>query len=485
MTTSSRGDGFSGRMMGSIEPFLGKIAQFIAQNPGARRGQIDDFLRAEGEQKSPVSIWRYLSQAVDAGLITMQGATSTARYYPSEELRIQVIRREVAQPSMKRTRVAYDQDFLESYAPNHSFYLSASRRDQMNRRCPVGTVPIQEVRGRDLTLLLAGLPWASSKLEGNAYDLASTQDLIFKGVEKLGVPERDKVMIMNHHEAIKHLTENITYPPLEDSMGLSMAEVRALHSILSHGLLRDPAEEGALRARPVSVKDTAYIPPENVMLIRSEFVKLINKAQQITDPFEQAFFLNVHIPYLQPFVDCNKRTARLVANISLMRSGVMPMTWMDLNEADYISGIIGIYELKSPDLLAEVFTDSYMRSLERFEIMRSERDPDPMLIRYRSEIRSYIRNIILHDDETIPSTVDAADASRFWEYTERELAGLKDSDGIRVHQYSLRLVDYNRWIDRIEEREFRRQGLLTPDPGDTTEQVGLFSDEASPDAPRG
>ena len=45
------------------------------------------------------------------------------------------------------------------------------------------------------------------------------------------------------------------------------------------------------------------------------FGHVMRMASEIQDPFEQAFFLMVHLPYLQPFEDVNKRVSRLAANI--------------------------------------------------------------------------------------------------------------------------------------------------------------------------
>ena len=38
-------------------------------------------------------------------------------------------------------------------------------------------------------------------------------------------------------------------------------------------------------------------------------------AAAIADPFEQAFFVMLHLAYLQPFEDVNKRVSRLATNI--------------------------------------------------------------------------------------------------------------------------------------------------------------------------
>jgi Fic family protein len=42
---------------------------------------------------------------------------------------------------------------------------------------------------------------------------------------------------------------------------------------------------------------------------------MLSKAGSIGDPFERAFFLMMHLQYLQPFEDVNKRVSRLAANI--------------------------------------------------------------------------------------------------------------------------------------------------------------------------
>ncbi len=66
---------------------------------------------------------------------------------------------------------------------------------------------------------------------------------------------------------------------------------------------------------------------------------------EIIDPFEQAFFLMVHLPYLQPFEDVNKPVSRLAANIPLIRHNLCPLSFIDVPQQAYVDGMIGIYEL--------------------------------------------------------------------------------------------------------------------------------------------
>ncbi|MCY4259788.1 MAG: winged helix-turn-helix domain-containing protein [Rhodobacteraceae bacterium] len=63
-------------------------------------------------------------------------------------------------------------------------------------------------------------------------------------------------------------------------------------------LLADPALSDRLRALPVAISHSSYQPPDDAVTIAEEFDILLHKTSEITDPFEQAFFLLIHIPYL-------------------------------------------------------------------------------------------------------------------------------------------------------------------------------------------
>jgi Fic family protein len=80
-------------------------------------------------------------------------------------------------------------------------------------------------------------------------------------------------------------------------------------------LVRHGAGNGAksrqtlTRSLPIGISAPTYIPTAIPQLINEMFELLLTKAAAIRDPFEQSLFLMVQFPYLQPFVDVNKRTA--------------------------------------------------------------------------------------------------------------------------------------------------------------------------------
>ena len=105
-------------------------------------------------------------------------------------------------------------------------------------------------------------------------------------------------------------------------------------------------------------------------LIEEYFREIINKAATIQDPFEQAFFIMVQLPYLQPFEDVNKRVSRLGANISLIKNNLCPLTFLDVPERAYIDAQLGIYEMNRYELLRDLFIWAYERSANEYNAVR-------------------------------------------------------------------------------------------------------------------
>jgi Fic family protein len=119
-----------------------------------------------------------------------------------------------------------------------------------------------------------------------------------------------------------------------------------LHAILSENLLHDEDACGRLRRRAVDISGSAFHPLAMPQVLEDCFLLLLQKASAIPDPFEQAFFVMVQLPYLQPFEDVNKRVSRLGANIPLIRNNLCPLSFIDVPEQAYIDGTLAVYEFK-------------------------------------------------------------------------------------------------------------------------------------------
>ena len=208
---------------------------------------------------------------------------------------------------------------------------------------------------------------------------------------KRKVEARQKaLMILNHKEAIRYVVDNLT------DITLSRRDIFAIHALLADGLLGDPSMAGRLRALPVGISYSSYTPLDDGITIGEEFDVLLLKAAEIEDPYEQSFFLLAHIPYLQGFQDINKRTSRIASNIPLLKAGLAPMSFLNINDRDYIDGLIGVYELNDVALLREIYIGGYLASAEKYRILRAEIDtPHRAALAYRDFVREAVRHSVI------------------------------------------------------------------------------------------
>jgi hypothetical protein len=119
----------------------------------------------------------------------------------------QEIRQLGSQPLLKRKIVGYNRDFLDSYRPNETKYLSDAERARLHEigAVPIGTQPAGMYSRKIIDRLLIDLSWNSSRLEGNTYTLLDTKRLIDFGKVAEGKDRTDTQMILNHKEAIEFL----------------------------------------------------------------------------------------------------------------------------------------------------------------------------------------------------------------------------------------------------------------------------------------
>jgi hypothetical protein len=298
----------------------------------------------------------------------------------------------VRRPITQRAPVGYDVGFLERYRPGETWYLPDGLRQRLHA---MGATPEQErpagTFARDtFDRLLIDLSWASSRLEGNTYSRLDTQNLIEFGQVAEGRDAQEAQMILNHKRAIEFLVEEAGV------VDFDRRTIMTLHSALSDNLLADERDEGALRRRAVGISGSSYIPTSIPQVIEDAFDTVLDTARAIPDPFEQAFFAMVHLPYLQPFADVNKRTSRLAANIPLIRSNLCPLSFVDLPERAYVEGTLAVYETHRVELLRDVFNWAYARSCSRYKIIRDGLgQPDPVRMRYRNELAEAVRDTVV------------------------------------------------------------------------------------------
>jgi fido (protein-threonine AMPylation protein) len=353
----------------------------------------------------------------------------------------------IDQPVSVRKPVGYQPDFLEAYRPNQTWYLSAPLRRQLHRmgQTTAADAPAGTHSRAILNRLLIDLSWASSHLEGNTYTRLDTRELIENGLSARGKAAVETQMILNHKTAIELLVENIA------SAGLNRYTVMNLHSALAENLLPNPADEGRIRLHAVDIGQSVYRPLSTPPQIEEALDALLAKANQITDAFEQSFFMMVHLPYLQPFADINKRTSRLAANLPLFRANLCPLTFLDVPEQAYSRAMLGVYEMTRVELLRDLYVWAYERSTQEYlAIKQVLAEPDPLRLAWRDLIKQTLHEVITqpaldplaHIQQAVALSVSVQDQPNVQALVVEELRRLHE--GV-LARYGLRPSEYAAW----------------------------------------
>lgn len=180
-----------------------------------------------------------------------------------------------------------------------------------------------------------------------------------------------------------------------EELSITPFVIRNLHQLLAQDLLSNSAVCGQIRQIEVNITKTSYMPLNASQQLEEWFTLLLRKAEKITDPFEQSFFLFIHLSYLQAFEDANKRTARLSCNLPFIQENLCPLSFVDVPKDDYINSLIYFYETGdyAPDL--DVFIWAYERSCNQYEMVEKSLGAiDAYRIKYRAERKQAIGHII-------------------------------------------------------------------------------------------
>lgn len=414
------------------------VLNYIAAHPAAQR---EDIRRHVAPDVSQQTIWRALRRLADDGKLQITGKSRATRYTVAGSA---VVRAHLQTPYNQRPSKRYSRTFLDDYVPGKTYYLSAPDRKRLHEAGRPAGPPLAAgtYARRILERLLVDLSWASSRMEGNTYNILETEQLVRFGREAAGKDRKEAVMILNHKEAIQYVVENI------ETIGINRQDICNIHALLADGLLIDPAMAGRLRRLPAGITHSSYTPLDDEFQIEEEFTILIEKAAAIPDPYEQSFFLLVFIPYLQAFDDINKRTSRIASNIPLLRADLAPMSFITMDNADYIDALIGIYELNNVTLLRELYVGAYLASAEKYRTIRAEvESPDMATVVYREFVREAVRQCVLQwksfdADKVMKLAVDAEipgdDRKQVIDYVGKQFRGLHEGNAIR---YRLRPAD--------------------------------------------
>lgn len=444
-----------------------EIIAILEKNPeGLSTGQISELIEFSSNSKT---LQRRLASLSDAGLILKKGEKKARKYYPAKVSEkennghltdnIHLIFSPKSQDTFKfldtpphgRKKMSYNRDFLDSYVPNKTAYVPEKVRKQLfkegkrfDKALAAGTYARQICQR-----LLIDLSYNSSRLEGNTYSRLDTQKLVEEGITAEGKVHEETVMIMNHKEAILFLVENA------QDIELNSLTIRNLHHLLSQDLLANPQACGNIRTIEVDIGQSTYKPLNNPHVLKELFELILFKARKIEDPFEQSFFLLVHLSYLQAFEDVNKRTSRLSCNIPFIKENLCPLSFTDVSRDDYTAALLTVYEKNNIEPMLELYAWAYMRSCEQYGVVKkSLGEIDAFRIQYRQQRKEVMGMVVkkgFHGkkaEDLIEDFCQRHDIKDTAKFTAMTLADLSTLHAGAIIGLAITEAQLNKWLEK-------------------------------------
>lgn len=181
--------------------------------------------------------------------------------------------------------------------------------------------------------LLLEWTYHSNAIEGNTLTMKETK-VVLEGITIGGKTLREHLEVINHRDAIQYVEEIVHGKEV-----LSEWQIKNIHRLVLKGI--DDIHAGVYRSEQVFISGAKHIPPAHY-IIQEKMDRMMqwyhNKGQEL-HPVERAAMLHAIFVGIHPFVDGNGRTARLLLNLELMKSGYPAMIIKVENRLQYYEAL--------------------------------------------------------------------------------------------------------------------------------------------------
>lgn len=158
--------------------------------------------------------------------------------------------------------------------------------------------------------------YESNRIEGNTLTLQETQLVIEKGLTISGKSLKEHLEAINHKEAIDFISDLAKEKePLHERFLLQ------IHSIILKSI--DKENAGIYRKVPVLISGSKHTPPQPYLVpkLMEDYFLFYEENKNSLHPVVLSAEMHERLVTIQPFIDGNGRTSRLVMNLILLQNG--------------------------------------------------------------------------------------------------------------------------------------------------------------------
>ena len=329
-----------------------KIMEFIAQNSGISSMEIHEGMEFSG---SYATLKRALARLIDREYLVSTGKGKGTKYLisPAFELIKEIdveeyYEKEIDEREIKNT---FNFDLITEVLDKVNLFtdIELATLNRLQREYEAKVKELSEAEFlKEMERLAVDLSWKSSQIEGNTYSLLETEQLLKEKQTAAGKTKEEAIMLLNHKEAIDFILENKDY-----LNPISVPKIEDIHNMLTKEL----GVQRNLRKRRVGITGTNYVPLDNEFQIKDAVQNtctLINKKE---NGFEKALLALVLISYIQPYMDGNKRTARISSNALLIGNGHCPLSFRTVDPIEYKKAMLIFYERNNIWAFKKIFME--------------------------------------------------------------------------------------------------------------------------------
>jgi Fic family protein len=337
------------------------IIEYISKNKNCSSTDISEHFI---QTISLATVKRILLQLINKGVINKSGVGKNTRYVINNEYVVlssididEYYQKEVDERIIKKN---FNFDLIQNVLSNINLF-SKQEEVVLNKYQNTFTENVSKLTQpeyeNEMERMAIDLSWKSSQIEGNTYTLLETEQLLKEKKTASGKTKDEAIMLLNHKEAIDFIVNqpNYMYP-------LTLSKIEDLHSIL----IKELAISKNIRTKRVAISGTNYLPIENEFQIKEALENMCNLVNTKDNVFEKALLALLLISYIQPFMDGNKRTARLVCNAILLHFKYCPLSFRTVDSLDYKKAILLFYEVNNITAFKKIFIQQYKFAVDTY-----------------------------------------------------------------------------------------------------------------------
>ena len=230
-------------------------------------------------------------------------------------------------PVDKRVIKADNLDVIIDLEDNYFNEVDKLKKELDSKR----PIPKETLRSLEESI---NLEWTynSNGIEGNTLTLRETQ-VVLEGITVGGKSIKEHLEDINHEKAILYLNDL-----LKENNPITEWNIKGIHQLVLKDI--DDENAGRYRRENVTIKGATHIPPD-YLKVPELMEKLVLNYENWNNfhPIIQAALLHGELVKINPFVDGNGRTSRLLMNLDLMNHGYNPVIIKKEDRLEYYEAL--------------------------------------------------------------------------------------------------------------------------------------------------